>query len=326
MYYIEYLECGGSDMTELEKRRLVKDILAKDELYMLLSFRAANYLKGESFPFVGQWDAKSKFLVVFTSYEQAKKYIDDSIYEKPSGMYMLARLEKDADKNLITILTEAIAVGIQHLEVDPSEEKALGCTIEWFFEAADIRIPAQETGGSQAEKRLSLLPIWQFQNPYLVSPERAQIIINQVFQSGGTVEEFKTRFLTSQTLAENCFVADCLNSKLIPQARNNNRMDDIEYFRRVNVVLEHVVWSRLDEEAELYVYLDPATDKLFVNREAMYVLYTDLYKHQSRFKYRRVEGKQEIIDLMQQNQVQKIIVTDGLTNMIVLGGTAPIQE
>ena len=114
-------------MTENEAKKIVQDLYAKEELFVMLSVARANMMNGKSVPYIGKKESGEGSLFVFTSYERAKECMDECGYEVLDGVYTIGRIEKtDKYRNLHTMFSLALAMGVAHVEFDMGSEDSFG--------------------------------------------------------------------------------------------------------------------------------------------------------------------------------------------------------
>lgn len=319
-------------MTEQEAKNKVKEIYERDHWFILLSTTKANMLIGKSIPYVGQLEKGEGILFVFTSYEQAKEYVDTYKYEVLEGNYPIGRLEKEHEYNsLRAIFNMALEMGVGKVDFNPCSEDAFGCNIDWFMsvnelERGEISVAISEEefkeiqqNNGQIPMRINPIDIFEFKNPYEISRERADVILHHIFaaEEGQTFSSFCEMFLQEETLHENCFVMDYLKGKLIPMANEEKKEQDLQWFLQVSAVVQTAIWRRLFEH-KLHVLTDLETGKLLTKNGAMYVMYTDLFKHMGQYGYKPVSDKMELLQLADEHDIERLIVTDGPHGMAML--------
>lgn len=315
-----------------ENTKQLKKLFAKEEMYILLSWNAANLLRGLSVPYIGTLKTGERMLVVFTSMQHARDYIDKNGYYKPGDNYMIGKMEKN-DKlgNLYAVCNTARQLGIYGIDIDPGSEDAMGCEIDYLFtvnnlEPTNVSVISSEEDMAKILKEndgnlpihFNMMPILNYINPYEISKKRSEVLLGHVFNAGRTLAEAKATFTLNENLNENVFVADMVNRNLIAQAKKNNKASDVQYFQSINNVLERVVWERLANEDKLYTLHKGDTDELFTVNDCMYVLYTDYFKSMGSFVYKQLRGREEIEKMIKEHNIKGLLVTDGPSKMIVL--------
>lgn len=311
---------------------ILKAFAEKEKVFILLSNKTADFGRGLAVPYVGTQKDGRRILLMFTSLEIARAYINKSGYVKPEGNYMIGRLDKDNEENnLNTVCKAALQFGITGLYVDATSQEAFGCTIEYLFKANNWEMPditpiesneqmekVKAENGGQIPYPLNMIPVLNFTNPFAITPERASELQKHIFNAGHTVAEAHTTFGQYENLNENVFLADVLNKRMIPMAKQAGKEQDVQYFQAVNYLLESVVWNRLDKEKNLFTLCKKGTDELFIVNDALYVLYTDFFESMGAFDYKKLKGKDELLELMEKHNVKGLIVTDGPSKMIVI--------
>ncbi len=318
-------------MNETEGRIIAQEWYNKDEAYIMLSVTKANMITGQSVPYVGRLEDGSGILFVFDSYEGARHYMDRCHYEVLDNTYTIARiLKEDENNNLYSVFNTALQLGIDKVDFNPGMENVFGCNISWFFEVNNLSVSEVSMLLSKEEYermlnnnekpmlRFNQLPIYGFEPRYMVSDERAKEILGHVFAEVETYGELQEIFLNQESLHENCFVADYINTRMIPSAQQENKQEHVEWFRNVDYALGVVVWNRLFEQP-VYTLTDRQSGELMIRNESMYVIYTDMYKYMGQFGYRRLDGKDELMELVKAHGIKRLVVTDGPHGMVMLG-------
>lgn len=314
-----------------ENIKKLKKLFARDELFILLSWNAANLLQGFSVPYVGSLKTGERMLAVFTSLQNARNFIDQSGFYKPGGNYMIGKMEKN-DKlgNLYAICNTARQLGIYGIDIDSGSEDAMGCEIDYLFavnnlEPTNVSVISPDDMAKvlkDSEGNLpvhfNMMPIISYENPYAISKARSEVLMGHVFNAGRTLAEAKANFAMRENLNENVFVADMVNRSLVAQAKKNGKESDVEYFGSINNVLERVVWDRLGDEEKLYTLHKADTDELFTVNDCMYVLYTDYFKSMGSFVYKQLRDKAELEKMIVEHNIKGLLVTDGPSKMIVI--------
>lgn len=322
---------------EQDAMDIAKKLYEQDELYILLSITNANMISGQSVPYIGALQDGQRILFVFTSYTYAKAYIDRCGYEVLDGIYTIGKIDKnDSYNSLYEICNTALHMGVQLMDINPGTEDAFGCQIPWFMQTnglepkeVSVMLSKEEmehinNGGGQVPLRMNPMKIVDFQDSFQIDDSRANEILQHIFNGGDTVGEMKTTFREKESLHENCFVMDYLNTKMMPMAQNQGKSDDVAYFQQVNALLQQVVWERLGEHT-LYTLVDNATGNLMVRNQSLYAIYTDRYKYMGQFGYKELSGREELEQLMERTNAQRIVVTDGPHWLAVLEKNAIIS-
>lgn len=313
-----------TEMIDKDAINLAKKIYEQEAVYILLSTKNANMISGVSIPYVGQLENNRKILFLFDSYSRAKKYIDKCHYEILNGIYPIGKVKKsDLYNGIYNIFNIALHLGIDLVDYNPSSDDSFGFQIAWFFKINNLK-PGEisvilskeemertiEDSCVKAPLRFNIIPIENFENPYKIDSERAKELLQHIFNGGETVQEIGATFLEKESLHENCFVADYINKKMIPLARQDKKDEDIAYFQRINLLIEIAIWTRL-EECNLYTLIEKETGKTYVKNGSIYAIYTELFKYMGTFDYMKLSGKAELQKLALENNVERIVVTDG---------------
>lgn len=323
-------------MTEQEAKLRAQAVYGKEQLFILLSITRANMDAGKSVPYVGMLESGDLMLFLFTSYENARKYVDKCGYETPGGVYPIGAVEKQHPfNNLYTIFNIASLMGIKKVDIDPMTKQAFGCDIDWFMEVNALEketlsvVLSNEELGKVKEKdgevpvRMNPVDIYAYENPYVISPQRADVILHHVFATDAqkdfteNFEELERIFVQEQALHENCFVADYINTRLIPSAQEKQKENDVRWFVLVNRLLQRVAWEKLAGE-KLYILTEGQKGAVFQKNKFLYVLYTDLFKYMGRKSYREVKDREELRRIAKENGVENLVVTDGPHGTLII--------
>lgn len=60
---------------------------------------------------------------------------------------------------------------------------------------------------------------------------------------------------------------------------------------------------------------------VLVRNNSMYVLYTDLFKYMGQYGYRKIRGREELLQIAKEHEIERLIVTDGPHGMALLEKT-----
>ena len=301
-------------MDEKDLKLLANKLYKDDDVYILLSTRSANMFTGESTPYIGLMKDGRKILLVFTTYENAKEYVDSHGYEVLDGVYPIAKIDRwDKYRNLYEICNIALQMGVELMDVDPGSEQAVGFEIAWFMkanflrpkEASIILTKAEmENLGGQIPLRMNMMPILGFTDKYVISDERKKEIMGHIYAPNPYLT-----LMDDETLHENCFLMDVLNTEIMPKEKAEGN-PDMEYFYRTNVWLMQIVWDKL-ANSDIFVAVENDTKTVHIKDDSLYVLYTDRYKYMAPYEYRRMNGREELVQVIVASGVNKIVVTDG---------------
>lgn len=319
-------------MTEQEAIFMAQSIFQSQDLYILLSTKQADMVKGISVPYMGEAENGEKFLFLFTSYENAKIYVEESQCEILDGVYPIGKIQQeDQYRNLFQICNIAVNKGIENLNVDLGTENAFGCKIRWLLQVNDkvlepvsILLSKEEAehmmeqNENQVPLRMNPMVIMNFTNPYEIEKEQANRLFHHVFEGGTTVGDFMDNFRNQETLLENCFLCDYINTKFIPSAQQQNKPEDIGYFQQVSSILEKVIWQRIFEH-KIYTIVDKSTGNPMINNQSMYLIYTNRFQYTGGFLYQEMADKEAVMKFIKENEISRVVVTDGPNFMAVLG-------
>ena len=327
-------------MTENEAILIAQKIFNGDDIYIMLSSTQANMVQGYSTPYIGILQNDEKLLFLFTSYERAKAYIDEIGYEVLDGMYPIAKIDpEDKYRNIHQICNIAINMGIENVEVDLSYDDAFGCKILWLLNAngKQVEEPGVLISKEEAEaimnKEVKSLPIrfnamniLNFEYPYNFTEEQAANLFKNIFEHSYSFEELKFIFENKQSLIENCYLADRMNSILIPRAINDQKEKEAIYFGQISMLLEKAIWKQVFEENKLFTMADKQTGNIIVQNQSVYLVYTDRFKYIGQYDYVELSDKETFMKVIKDNNINKVVVTDGPNYMCVLNEEIIFEE
>jgi len=304
-----------------EAIRIAKRILGLDQIYILLSTRNANMLKGISIPYICQLENRSKGIILFSKETYAREYIEMHQFEILDCVYPIGVLEK-ADKlnGLYTIMGTANAAKVDFLDFNPGfNDDSLGCSISWFMNInklsseismllskQDLNKMLRENSDN-IQLRFNPIKISDFDNKYILDSDTSKVILKKVFE-GDSLEEQFTIF-SNESLFECCHTMDYLYTRMIPIAEKDNKIEDVKYFKAVAEKLELVIKVKLSEMKQLFTLANAETNEIIIKNDAVYIIYTDRYKYMGQYKYMPLEKSLE--RFLEQVGVAMAIVTDG---------------
>lgn len=292
------------------------------EVYILLSEKQANLKTGQSRPYVGQLPDGRQVLLLFATYDLAKAYLEKNTMSDLDGNLPIARLTADEGvQHLTSLLNLAQILGVELVAFNPMTPQAFGFDIPWYFEVNDLKLETEVqlvvsdqeaekilTGQKSAVLQFNLLPIEGFSNPFEVSDERLDELVNGLFYSLDT-QELITHFQTTQSLHENVYLWDLLTNQLIPEVEKANRPANLTYYQVMQDLLNHVISRRL-LTTSLFSLHNPVTGDLQVKHGTAYLLYTKRYEALAQLDY-QATMLAEFVQQCQQHQVYQVVVTDG---------------
>lgn len=311
-------------MTEQEAILTAQSIFNSQDLYIMLSVKQADMTNGSSVPYIGAIENGEKILFVFTSYEKAKSYIDKIGYEILDNVYPIAKIDtEDKYRNFYQICNTAVNMGIHNIDIDPTTEGAFCCKILWMLnvngkepEQASILLSREEAesimknNNGQVPLRMNSMPVMNFTNPFKITEDRANELFQHIFNGGETVGDYMNNFYNNETIVENCFLCDYINSRFIPSVQEQGKKDDLAYFVQVSKILEKVIWNRVFEH-KLYTITDKSTGKPTINNQSMYLMYTDRFKYTGNYIYQEISDKETVMKFIEENNIHRVVVTDG---------------
>lgn len=308
-------------MDEKDLKLMANKLYKDDDVYILLSTRNANMFTGESQPYMGMLKDGRKILLVFTTYEYARKYVDSHGYEVLEGVYPIARIDRwDKYRNLYEICNTALQMGVELMDVDPGSEQAVGFEIAWFMKVNFLRPKEASVLLTKAEMenldgkiplRMNMMPILDFKSPFIISEERKKEILSHIY-----AENPYMMLMENETLHENCYLMDVLNTEIMPKEKSEGN-PNMDQFYRINVWIMQIIWDKL-ANSNLFVAVENDTKEVHVKNDSLYVIYTDFYKYMAPYEYRRVNDRTELVQIIIASGVEKIVVTSGPHKIAVL--------
>lgn len=318
-------------MEEKQAMQIASKYAHADKLYILLSVKQADMIRGVSIPYVGMMQDGNKILFIFSSYEFAKEYINKNGYEKLDEIYTIGAIEKNHKYNsLENICNFALNMGISRIDFDATTSEVFGCEIRWFMKSNQMTVAPLSMLLSEKEcnniinkndtkiqMNFNQLPIEGFSNPYLVTEKRRTEVLRHVF-NGSNVDEYILNFHNNESLVENCFVMDFMNSKMIPQARHDGKQNDVDYFTAVSTILSAVIKEKVVLLKNLYTLKNNQSNEIYVRNNSAYLVYTDRFKYMGSFEYVHLNKIDDFLEFVALNNIQNIIVTDGPNYIAIL--------
>jgi hypothetical protein len=286
-----------------EAIKLAKRILEIDQIYMLLSTRNANMIKGVSIPYVCQLENNSKGILLFSNENYAREYIEKHHFEILDGVYPIGVVDKtDKVNGLHTILGTANVAKVDFLDFNAGfNDNSFGCSISWFMEVNKLSnemsmlLSKDELDKLMMENsrnipiRFNPIKILDFDNKYILDRDSSKAILQNVFEGGSFEEQFS--IFSKESLFECCHTMDYLYTQMIPMAEKNNKVEDVKYFKAVGKTLEIVIKGKLSEAKQLYTLADTETNKIIIKNDVVYIIYTDRYKYMGQYKYIPLEAR-----------------------------------
>lgn len=309
-------------MTEQEAILKAQEIYKKDMLFIILSKSSANLVVGVSIPFVGMVDDK-KILFVFDGYEKAKDFVKAHKMELQNDIYPVAQIDKNSKgTSLKAIIDIALSLGIEHMEYNSMSDDVLGVHLAWFLQANDLKhdsvsimVSAGQFKDMQEGKNISMnfnpMKILNIKDPYEIDDTRKKELLNLVFDAGETVGDYRDSF-DNLSLIECLLLLDCVTTKFIPRAMNENKPEHVQYFNAVEAILQEVVLDKVVVEKKLFTAIDPETNYYLVKDQSVYVFITDKYEKAGKYKYEEIKsGIEGIRTLIRETYAERLIITDG---------------
>lgn len=292
-----------------------------EKLYLLLSVKQANMLNGVSVPYICEKNDR-KSLLVFSSLDWAKEYMDKYDYEILEKIYPIGCIKKGHNYyNLQAICNEAVQCGVDDITFDDLfTSQTFTCSIRNFMESNQWEIQVVDKNMREEEyskNSLTPMPIIGFQSPYELSEEHIKAVLTTVFDCK-TMEEFMETFDAKESVFDNCYVMNYIHTQMIPIAKRAEKQEDITYFRKVSQLLGVVIMDKIKGCQNLHTLKDPRTNGLYIKDGSAYLLYTDLYKYMGEFEYQKIDSFEEWIDMIRDKEIEHVVITDGPHGLAVI--------
>ncbi len=319
-------------MNESDAIKKARKYANADQNYILLSIMQADMKNGYSTPYIGAMSNGHKILFLFSTYELAEKFVDFHGYEKLDGIYPIGLIEKTHKyNNLKSICNLALYLGVNYIDFDNVEKAdVFGCEINWFmkinnipFEPISMILSAEEynrivdENDAKIKSHMNPMPIVDFTNPYLISEKRSKEILLHIFKEG-TVDERIDIFNNKQSLSENCYIMDTVATKMLPQAIEEGRQNEIEFFGEVIESLSLVIKEKVAKSHTLFTLKESNSNNIYIKNGSAYLLYTDRFKYMGHFNYVKLNGISDFLKLIANSSIERVVVTDGPDSIAVL--------
>lgn len=288
-----------------------KEYYNLSNLYLPLSSGAADFEKGVSVPFLAQNDMGKNIIFLFSDYEKAKSFVKSSDIHIFDNVYPIAKIFKNDKQNGISYLMKnAMDFNISEIYFDYGfSNYFFSCSIIDFIKVNLIKMPNLMV--QEKNKTLNFLPIFDYNNPYILANERKKTILDE------TLSENCTNYLfNEQSLHENCFALSYINDYLLPEAKKDYDKDCINHFTKVCDILKKVISVKLKRQSELFTLSD--NNALVVFEKAIYIIYTERFSNKSKNTYVRISDLKKFIKNIKNFDVTRIIVTNGTDYSVVL--------
>lgn len=310
-------------ISEEEALHRTKTIYTNEELYIILSTKRANLLKGVSIPYVCQLPQNNQTgIILFSKKEYARKYIENNNFEILDGIYPIGSIStNDNYHGLNTIINIANALKIQFLDYNPGfDDNTLGCMIPWFMSVnhidpeVSILMSQEQFENIQKDSgniplNFNPIPIVDFQDDYALTEETSKGILSHVFECDTSEKAFL--IFSKESLFECCHTADYICTRMIPMAEEQKKTDDVSYFQSVMSILQMVIIGKLGEQEKLYTLRNRDTNEIVMQNGIAYILYTDRYKYMGQFDYEELPKEKPLEWLKEKCGTKKFMVTDG---------------
>ncbi|MBP5454999.1 MAG: hypothetical protein J6Y37_00685, partial [Paludibacteraceae bacterium] len=270
--------------------------LDTEDLYVVLYPYMLKLLKGV--PYVEEEKGEEKYILLFHSYEDAKKYMITNDFKDYNGCYLIGRFDpSDKYANLRNTFKSFSKMGVTHYMID---EKGLGSIADYLEKCGEEESSNFSTYDQFAEDgsgtadfvdKLGLeglkqmmqaapagLPIIDFTYPFEISQEREVELFNQ-FRKIKSFDELYDK-ISGNKYYENCHVMASLELKLMMGVLP-------EEMASLLPVYSAAVWqSIVTDQARLFLLKNKMEDGYMTkelpnsDKKLIYVAFTDIHSHQ----------------------------------------------
>lgn len=299
----------------------LKEIYQKDSLYIVLNIYIADLERGLSVPLVLMPKDKEdhKVMVVFTDYEKAKTFVTQKRPMVIDGILPIAEIKKD-DKinNMDIICANAMAQGINAIDFDVDDDNGFGCKLQYFMQINNMSGQGQivfsneemekiKANGGKFTPRFNAMYIMNFDNPYSLSKERAEEVVNVLLEDDGIEKAEEC------TIHELCYGANKLMYKAA-EAEKNKDTQECERLKGLVDDLNEVIFNKLSELKQWYTLKNKETGEIYTKNGAAYIIYTPRYGNrmpQGTVLEAFPASVAEFAYLVGNSPVNMVVVTDG---------------
>ncbi len=325
-------------MTEAEATELAKRYYNAPQLYILLAPEAANMATGISVPMVGVANGNLRLIMLFTSKEYAREYIDSKEIDTPDGIYPIGALKKDHELfGLHGICNGALAIKVDGICFNDGQKDSLALSIPVFLQMNGLtpqpfkmlmareQASALKESGEKPQIHMNPMAICDFTNPYRISDERKEELMDILLKD--ISEDALNKTLTDSCfLWENCYQFATLQLKYIQKAQRDFDAKSLDLYNRLAGMLQDIILDKLLAMDCLFTLRDDETGMFYIKNQACYLLYTDRYKYAAPQTYVPLFNLEGFAGFLKRNQINRIIVTDGPHDIALLSASSVIEK
>jgi hypothetical protein len=310
----------------------LKEIYNMDKLYVVLSADVADMQRGLSVPMVLMTKtekSENRLILIFTDYGKAKKYVGTIRKTTVEDIYPIAEISKQNKiHNLDVICANAAAVGVNAIDFDVDDENGFGCKLDYFMKVNQMSAEGQilfteaevekiKANDGKFIPRFNAMQIIDFNNPYIITRERAEELVNNVMGDDGIkwAEE-------NAKLNELCYAANNLMHKAADDENANGDGSELaEQCKALVVQLNELIFTRLSKLKTWYTLVNAENGEIYTQKGAVYIVYTSLYANRMPKGTKLAEvhpSVAELAYLVGNRPVNIVAVTDGPSIMHIM--------
>jgi hypothetical protein len=261
----------------------------------------------------------TKVIIIFSAYEKAVKYVTEKRPMVVDGVMPIGEIKKsDTINNLDVICANALALGVTAIDFDIDDENGFGCQLEYFMKHNNMKGQGQilfskeevekiKENDGKFKPRFNAMHIVNFTNPYNLSKERADEVMEKILGEDG-IEWAKE----NAAIHELCYTANQLMARAVQDEKENAEQAD-KYKSLVDEINE-LLFDKLAKLNRWYTLTVKETGEVYTKNGAAYIFYTPRYAN--RMPAGTVQkafppSVAEFAYLIGNKQVSTVVVTDG---------------
>ena len=298
-------------MTEQECLERISEIV-DGELYIILSNNEQFIINDMSIPYIGMLDAHTRVVFAFESVDDACRFIDNHIRKTNKDSYYLSDLSGIKMHDFVNICSGLFRIGANKLEMNSGTPNVFGFDIGWLLKEFDY--DHNKFDGNKME--VSMFKIFNFSKKGSKDSDREKLkkqLLSQELDLNGYFELVHEKI----SIGDICYLSDWVNTEIIPSVDE----DKMLFWGTIANMLIVSAWDKIAptiKTDELYVLRDKNSNKYYEKDGYFYFVYTREYEEQGIYVYEKVKDSKEIIDILEKNEVNGLVLTDGPNYMCVI--------